>query len=134
MLNRIVAVVLAAFFMAGAVVILNRDDGDSPESYVGTYRSSLLPAASSPGRIIVLEVRQDGSAVMKTDFQNNEPPISQEGQWVTDAGALVVTFSTTNGNPLFRPIRVHFLQEGGTIHTVGSEAEFGSQGLTLTKQ
>jgi len=135
MLLRLVVVVVAAFVLAiGVYLVTGTGTEDAPEtSYVGTYRSALLPAASSPGRIIMLEVKQDGTFIMKTDFQNGEPVIQQEGQWVTDAGAMVVTISTTNGNLLFRPVRFSLVMEGSVIKTVGSPELFGSEGITLTK-
>jgi hypothetical protein len=53
---------------------------------------------------------------------------------VTDGGALVLTLSTTDGNPLFRAVRLSFLREGDTIRTVGGSDQFGSEGITLTRQ
>ncbi|MPZ49784.1 MAG: hypothetical protein GEU75_10915 [Dehalococcoidia bacterium] len=136
MLTRLGLVLIAAVVIAVVVFALSgaNDDNAPEESYAGTWRSALLPAASSPGRIVSLIVDADGSVAMISDFQNNEPPVSEEGQWVTDAGALVVTLSTTDGNPLFRPIRVSFERDGDTIRTVGSSDQFGSEGITLRKQ
>ena len=81
-----------------------------------------------------MTVMVDGKVVMSTDLQNNERPVVEEGQWATDAGALVVTLSTTNGNPLFRPVRVNFERvDDTTIRSVGM-SDFGSEGITLRRQ
>jgi uncharacterized lipoprotein NlpE involved in copper resistance len=46
----------------------------------GVYRTN-LPAASSPGRTITLELSESGQAFMLTDFQNMEPIIIERGTW-----------------------------------------------------
>jgi hypothetical protein len=127
---RFGTLLLAALIIALGVYLLTSAGGDDTDesSYVGTYRSRQLPAASSPGRMVALVVQDGGNATMTTDFQNNEPPVVQTGTWTTDGGILVVTLRTTGARPLDGPVIVSFLSEGDLIRTTGAESErmFGS--------
>ena len=135
MLLRWLFVVLAAVIIAGTLYFLaasDDEDDEPPSTFIGTYRSRLL-AAALPAATVVLEVREGGAAVMSTDFQNNQPRMVQEGTWVTDADALVVTFRSTNGAPLARPVMLSFVLENGSIRTVGNQELFGGQSISLVK-
>lgn len=74
-----------------------------PEQFVGVY-AALLPAADSPGREITIELAADGSAVVTSDYLNNQPPIVETGAWSGDAsGAVSVALTAQDGQPYFEP-------------------------------
>lgn len=141
MIRRVLVTVLAATVVGLAAVVvyfaLNEDSSSAPEidDFVGTYRSGLIPAASSPGRVVTLTLRDNGSAALASDFQNNEPPVLQEGDWRrVDTQTVSITLTSGGGRPFTSPVTISFAREGNTLRNVGSVDLFGSAGLALTKQ
>jgi putative lipoprotein len=57
-----------------------RVESESAGGMVGDYTSS-LPSSSSPGREISLRLGLDGTAEIRTDQLNEQPPIVQTGRW-----------------------------------------------------
>ena len=135
---RFGVLLLAAAIIAVTVIVLTSSDGNEtePQSYVGNFRSRDLPAASSAGPTVVLQVQDGGDLTVTSDYMNGEPPISQAGTWTTDGGVLVVTLRSQNGRAYERPVVVSFIEEGETIRTTGSGSEemFGIEGLTLYRE
>ena len=92
-----------------------------PEQFVGIYAAS-LPAADSPGREVTVELAADGSAVVTSDYQNNQPPIVETGAWSGDAsGAASVALTAQDGQPYFEP-NVFTLALDGEELVVSDEA------------
>lgn len=61
----------------------------------GLYLSETLPAASSPGREISVELAYDGTATWSTDFLNGEAPIVELGSWSADTEGTEVAVTLT---------------------------------------
>ena len=104
--------------------------------FVGMYTAS-LPAASSPGRDIVLFLSADGAAELSTDYLNGEAPIVEIGTWQEDAGGTAtVSLTGRPGGPVYdQPDVINFQLEDGTLTTVEYDpAMYGSEGLSLEKQ
>lgn len=100
----------------------------TPEGY---YEAS-LPAASSPGRLITLDIRSAGDVKMTTDYLNSTPEILQMGNWsMQDGGKMLVTLVTVgSGNP--EKDTLYFRQDGDALRYEGSD--YGSEGLTLVRK
>ena len=104
--------------------------------FVGMYTAS-LPAASSPGRDIVLFLSADGAAELSTDYLNGEAPIVEIGTWQEDAGGTAtVSLTGRPGGPVYdQPDVITFQLEDGTLTAVEYDpAMYGSEGLSLEKQ
>ncbi|MGL4650502.1 MAG: copper resistance protein NlpE N-terminal domain-containing protein, partial [Caldilineaceae bacterium] len=108
---------------------------EAPEGAEAVYASDVLPAASSPGRLVRLVLFVDGTAQEITDFLNGEAPIVELGTWEEiAAGEILVTLT---GRPLAEPyavpIETTFAQTGDTLTAVQwDETIYGSEPLTLT--
>jgi len=100
----------------------------SPEGY---YDAG-MPAASSPGRFVTLEIRSTGDVKMTTDYLNNTPEIVQMGNWAmqNDSSILVTLVTVGSGNP--RKDTLHFRQDGENLRYEGSD--YGSEGLALVRK
>ncbi len=103
----------------------------------GAYVSDTLPAASSPGREITLELAPDGTAALSTDFLNDEEPIVEIGSWSADAetGEVSVSLTGRADSVYEAPIEWTFAmgEEGGLTATAWDETLFGSEGLSLAR-
>lgn len=100
----------------------------SPEGY---YEASLA-AASSPGRLITLNISGPGDVQMTTDYLNSTPEIVQMGNWsALDSGKMIITLVTVgSGNP--QKDTLYFRQDGESLRYEGSD--YGSDGLTLVRK
>ncbi len=99
----------------------------------GMYVSDTLPAADSPGREISLFLMSDNSAALTTDFMNDEPVITQIGEWTDNGdGTLTVTLTGTEEEEYAEPVVVGFAVDGDTLTTLPDDPNYGSEGLTLT--
>ncbi|HXF61772.1 MAG TPA: copper resistance protein NlpE N-terminal domain-containing protein [Caldilineaceae bacterium] len=99
------------------------------------YQSEALPAASGPGRQITLALAHDGSAVMSTDYMNDEPPITELGEWVEgDDGAITVTLTEGPLGPYedAQVIVFEVTDEGGLRAVEYDVTVFGQNGLELS--
>lgn len=97
--------------------------------YTGT-----LPSASGPGRKIELRLASNGTVTWLTDFRNNRAPVIDEGRWTaTTIENIDLVIERRDGKPV-GPYALRLVRQGETLRTTGeSAAEFGSQGLTLTR-
>jgi uncharacterized lipoprotein NlpE involved in copper resistance len=102
---------------------------------VAVYQSDTLPAADSPGRVIMLSLYEDGSrAEMTTDFLNDAPLIVETGTWESSAeGKLTVTLTHAKDQGEYAtPIVIGFDDADGTLTAVDyDQSLFGSEGLIL---
>lgn len=100
---------------------------------VAVYQSDVLPAASSPGRLITLTLNSDNSLTMVADYLNGEAPITQAGAWAEgDDGRLTVTLTGAPGETDAKPEVIVFAQEDGQLVAVEYDlAMWGEEGLTL---
>lgn len=99
----------------------------------GIYVSDTLPAADSPGREITLFLMGDNSAGLMTDFMNDEPVITEVGEWTDNGdGTLTVTLTGTEEEEYAEPTEVAFAVDGDTLTTLPDDPNYGSEGLTLT--
>lgn len=98
------------------------------------FQSGTLPAASGGGREITLSLLDDGSAIMSTDFMNDEPPVTELGQWVqNDDGSLTLTLTEGPSGVYGAPVEITFaVNNDGSISAVEyDESVFGTEGLEL---
>jgi uncharacterized lipoprotein NlpE involved in copper resistance len=111
------------------------DADASAVTAVAVYQSDVMPAASSPGRVITLTLNSDNTIVMTTDFMNDEPPIVQVGAWAEgDDGQFTVTLTGTPAETYAEPEVIVFAQEDGQLVAVEYDpAVWGEEGLTLTE-
>lgn len=111
-------------------------DALTTPAVTATYKSDMLPAADSPGRVITLTLLDDGSLTMTTDFLNEQPPIEEVGTWEENAdGTLTVSLTGTPDGEYDQPDVLTFEKDGDQIVAVEyDEAMWGSEGLTLTEQ
>ena len=137
LLTGSVAVVIGVV-AASIVTLSSSDDASAPEQQagpVGSYRSAVLPAASSPGRLVSLVIRSDGTLTMTTDFMGGRPVIVQDGRWaVSSDGMVQIRLESRNGAPLSNAVTSDFKIEGGALKSVGSPELYGSAGLTLYRE
>lgn len=91
----------------------------------GMY-ATMMPAASSPGRTISLELNADQTATFTQDYQNQNPPIVQTGTWSNIENMVTVTLETEVMEFIFEPMSagVLMLQNADT-------AVWGEEGLVL---
>jgi len=120
---------------SGSPAIQTRKKPDlHPAPFVGHYQAS-LPAASSPGRKILLALKADSSAEMVTDYLNDKPPTMERGVWkpVTDS-TVEVSLSSTNGAPANRNI-ITFGLSGTTLRALLNDTSlYGTEGLSLARR
>jgi uncharacterized lipoprotein NlpE involved in copper resistance len=107
---------------------------EAPSGAQAVYVSDVLPAASSPGRLLRLVLFEDGTNQLVTDFLNGEPPVLEIGTWAeSTAGEIDVTISGQIASPYVEPIVTTFAQVDDTLVAVQwDEAIYGSEPLTLT--
>lgn len=101
----------------------------------GMVFQSALPAASGSGREITLSLLEDGSAIMSTDYRNDQPPVTEFGDWVRNAdGSLTLTLTEGPSGAYAEPIEITFAvnADGSLTATDYDTAIFGDAGLELT--
>jgi LysM repeat protein len=119
--------------------LMYRLEGDrlvEQTAFAGTYKA-MLPAASSPGRDITLNLKPDGSVELSTDYLNGEAPIVEIGTWQDDNdGTATVTLTGRPGGQIYdTPNAITFrLVKGELIGIVYDINLYGSEGLRLTRQ
>src|SRR5690606_32263790 len=98
------------------------------------FQSETLPAASSPGREITLSLLEDGSAIMSTDYLNEEQAVTEFGEWVqNDDGTFTLTLTEGPGGVYEEPVVITFaLEDDGSISAVEYDEDlYGTEGLEL---
>jgi len=108
---------------------------EEPLPFPDTYMT-LLPSASGPHRVVVLEVKEDGTAQLTTDYQNGEAPIVEEGVWQDDGnGALILTLTGQADRVYAQPVQITFVQNDDRLISVTWDtALYGERGLKLLRQ
>ena len=97
----------------------------------GTWQAD-LPAASSPGRTVMLTLNPDMTARMTTDYKNGEPSILESGTWQPSGSEVRVTLRRDGHNA--SPSTTSFRADGGTLTAFDFDRErWGSSGLKLTR-
>ncbi len=92
------------------------------------YYDTRLPAASSPGRVISLELEEGGKAVFTTDFMNFAPEITQIGSWKrVDNLTVDVTFPRFGGMETMR------FRRSGEQLSLTDDPSYGTTGLILLR-
>jgi uncharacterized lipoprotein NlpE involved in copper resistance len=106
----------------------------APSPMVGTY-SCEVPAADTPGRKITMMLHADKTAMMTTDFMNDQPAITKMGTWAAAASNYVdVTFQPEAGDTT-SPVTMHFMAAGDTLMLTNSaEAGMGNMEMKMLKQ
>jgi hypothetical protein len=121
------------------VTLRYRLEGDrlvEQTAFAGIYKA-MLPAASSPGRDITLDLKPDGSVELSTDYLNGEAPIVEIGTWQdNNDGTATVTLTGRPGGQVYNtPNVITFrLVKGELIAVVYDINLYGSEGLRLTRQ
>lgn len=97
--------------------------------YTGTLQS-----ATGPGRRIELRLASNGAMTWLTDLRNNRAPVIDAGRWTaTTIEDIDLVIERRDGKPV-GPYALRLVRQGDTLRTTAeSAAEFGSQGLTLTR-
>jgi len=112
----------------------------------GAY-TARIPAASSPGREIILVLYADGTARLHTDFRNNEMPVIELGSWSgialaegsPPAATLELILTGTRERAYEQSERLVFgVSEGGQADTELTALEYdparyGEEGLQLSR-
>ncbi|RIK35150.1 MAG: hypothetical protein DCC57_23620, partial [Chloroflexi bacterium] len=76
-----------------------------------------------------------GSAIMSTDYRNDQPPVTEFGDWVrNDDGSLTLTLTEGPSGAYAEPIEITFAvnPDGSLTATDYDTAIFGDSGLELT--
>ena len=107
--------------------------GNLKNTYIAT-----LPAASGGGeRLIALNLHDDGTARMVTDFhyQSDDPPVVEIGAWQDNGdGTLTVTLTGQEDKTYDKPVVITFKQDGDLLEMVEYDlALYGSEGMTLRR-
>lgn len=94
----------------------------------GQY-SAHLPAADAVERVIVLDLAQDNTATMTTQFVGKGEPIVEKGTWSNETGDISVVLADSSGKQT-----LVFKFDGGALVLQDPEqAGYGSTGLTLAR-
>ena len=102
---------------------------------IAIYQSDTLPAAASPGREIELVLYEDGTALMSTDYLNDEAPVEEAGTWELADDTLTVTLTGQAGQAYDAPVTIVFTDEGDQLVAVEyDESRYGTEGLVLYPQ
>lgn len=106
----------------------------TPSPMVGTYTCE-LSAADTPERKITVMLHPDNTAMMTTDYMNDQPAVTRTGTWAAAAGDYVdVTFQPAAGDTT-SPVTMHFMASGDTLMLTNSgEAGMGSMEMKMIKQ
>ena len=86
-------------------------------SFAGSYGAK-LPAASGPGRDLVLDLTPDGTARFSTDFNNGRTAISESGTWSAAGQRVTLTLTGQTGRTYDKPVVIVFDLAGGTLSAV----------------
>lgn len=113
-------------------------DESSAPADVLVFVSDILPSADTAGRQITLELGQDHSATMITDYMNNEDPVVEIGTWEQNAKSdtqLDVTLTGSDSKEYDKPVAIVFDidRETQTLTTAEYDKSlYGEEGFSLT--
>jgi len=103
-------------------------------SYAGEYETG-LPAGDSVGRKIYLVVGADNKVIMKIDYLDNKPVITETGDATMESqGILVITLTKKDGEDLKTAEHLYFTLQDKTLTLQDPvDAGYGTNGLKLKK-
>lgn len=101
---------------------------------VGTYMAQ-LPAADTPGRMIMLTLNADNSALMSVDFMNNTPAVVDSGSWAWNSSASSVDLTLQRDvSGTVVSSMMSFALSGDTLSLSNpADAGYGDMGIILVK-
>lgn len=102
---------------------------------VGTYMAQ-LPAADTPGRMIMLSLNGDNTASMSVDFQNGQPAVVENGSWAWNetASAVDLTLNRDVSGTMVSSMMT-FAAAGDTLSLSNpADAGYGDMGLQLVRE
>lgn len=98
----------------------------------GVYTAE-LPAASSPGRSISLDLKADGSFTLSSDYKNGEATIVQVGSWRPEhAQMLSLKLTGQDGKDFETPVLMSARLTESGMNVLESKL-FGEAGLQLVR-
>ena len=122
---------LAVFGVVAVIVI---SCSASRAQWTGTYKAT-LPAASSPGRTLVLDITPDQKVRLSTDYRNSQPPVIEIGTWSATEDRLLVVLTGRSDRTYDKPVMIQFELAGNTLTAVAYDLSlYGSAGLKLSWQ
>ncbi len=100
-------------------------------SPANTYLT-VRPAASGSSQLLVLQLREDNSALFGTESMGDDPTVVESGTWQDNGdGTVTVVLSGTQDQQYEEPVELTFQRDGDLLQLVGSEERFGTAGLSL---
>jgi heat shock protein HslJ len=125
--------ILVVFSVILFTIFISLNNVYASGDVAGKYKAE-LSAASSPGRIMVLNLYSDNSAVLTSDYQNGKPPVVEEGSWKTSGKSVAISLDKMNGRKSYNPLDITFeLMNSALVAVKYDEKVFGSDGLKLAK-
>lgn len=127
--SRLLLVFALLVAMLLPATVLAQDD------LIGVWESDLIDAGieGSDGLIVTISLFEDGTMETTSDFQDGEPAIFEQGDWVDNGdGTIVVSFITSDGEPYGNPVDVLFEADGDSL-TAPDLTDYGPDGLVVFK-
>ncbi|MFA7288166.1 MAG: META domain-containing protein [Melioribacteraceae bacterium] len=122
-----------AIFTMLLLTIISLNNVYANGDVAGKYTAELA-SASSPGRIMTLNLYQDNSAVLTSDYQNGKPAVVEEGTWKASGNTVNVILDKMNGRKSYNPVNIAFeFMNSSLVAVKYDEKMFGSEGLKLAK-
>jgi len=109
-------------------------DGASGD-FAGIY-AARVPTGASPGLAVSLTLAAGGRAAMTSDFADGNPPVIEEGAWVTSAtgNQVTVTLAGQSGQPYDNPVVIVLQIAGSDLRASQFDSNvYGPEGFTLKK-
>jgi heat shock protein HslJ len=98
----------------------------------GEWRAE-MPAASSPGRTITLNLRADFTATFTQDYRNGDAPIVEQGSW-KPFGSLEAEIIVRRGGASGAPTTMRFRRNGEVLRAIEYDrTAWGEAGLALAR-
>ena len=113
---------------------ITEDESAAEAVGAAIFQSETLPAASSPGRIVTLTLFDDDTFMLETDYMNDEPVVTEFGDWEIsdDESTLTISITGTEDEEYSEPDVLVFEEGDDQIVAVEyDESVWGSEGLTL---
>ncbi|MCK9280047.1 MAG: META domain-containing protein [Melioribacteraceae bacterium] len=122
---------VSSFFLL--TIIISLSNVYASGEVAGKY-SAQLAAASTQGRIMTLNLYQDNSAVLTSDYQNGKPAVVEEGTWKASGNSVTIDLDKMNGRKSYNPLNMTFdFMNSSLVAVKYDEKMFGSEGVKLAK-
>jgi putative hemolysin len=89
-----------------------------------------LPAADASGRVVVLDLMQDGMATLTTQYIGKGAPLVDKGTWAQPNKNIVVTIDTPASD---KQTLVFQYDRGALVLQDAVKSGYGADGLTVTR-